>query len=159
MRFAGFRPFFLVLAMLCVCGAVAVPEEGPVEDPLKEAVKLGAQADAYNVYCKEDSAMGTGILSGYGKNESAERVAKLEDMRAKAFEAMSKRLADKKLDCESGDYFVEKIAIMRQLKIVMAMMIGVDPKTQKLDGSPLPPPPEGLDDVIKGGGTMPEGSE
>lgn len=137
--------------LLMFCGAEAfaaapasAPEAAPVADPLKETVRLAAQVDAYNVFCKGEDGLGAGVITRYGEAESAERKVALESIRAKSFEAMTARLNEKKMECGGADYLMEKLTVMQQLKIVFAQILGVDPHTQKLDGSPMPPPPTEL---------------
>ncbi|MCL4677949.1 MAG: hypothetical protein KJ017_05070 [Alphaproteobacteria bacterium] len=148
--------------LFAFCGAEAfaaapapVPEAAPVADPLKETVRLAAQVDAYNVFCKGEDGLGAGVITRYGEAESAERKAGLENVRAKSFEAMTARLTEKKMECGSGDYLMEKLTVMQQLKIVFAQILGVDPHTQKLDGSPLPAPPAELGAPAPGQGISP----
>lgn len=161
--FRMIRVFGFALCLLAFCGAAAfavepAPEAQPAADPLRETVRLAAQVDAYNVYCQGGDGLGAGVIVRYGEAESAARKAALEDMRAKSFEAMAVRLNEKKMECGGADYLMEKFAVMQQLKIVFAQILGVDPHTQKLDGSPLPAPPAELGPQTPGQGiTVPGG--
>lgn len=157
-----------VFCLLAFCGSEAfaaepapAPEAAPVADPLKETVRLASQVDAYNVFCKGEDGLGAGVITRYGEAESAERKAKLEDVRAKSFEAMTARLAEKKMECGGADYLMEKLSVMQQLKIVFAQILGIDPHKQKLDGSPMPPPPTDISRPEGGVSTQvpPEGAE
>lgn len=146
--------------LMVFCGEAAfaaapAPEAAPVADPLKETVRLAAQVDAYNVFCKGEDGLGAGVITRYGEAESAERKAALENLRAKSFEAMTARLNEKKMECGGADYLMEKLTVMQQLKIVFAQILGVDPHTQKLDGSPMPPPPADLGASAPGQGISP----
>lgn len=154
--FRFFCPFFVLASAVFVLISVspsfsAFAEEAEPKDYLKEAVHLAAQVDAYNVFCQGEDGLGVGTIERYGKKEAKDRQEKLENLRVRSFEAMRKRLAEKKMECGGGDYLMEKLVLMQQLKINLAGILGVDPNKQRLDGSPLPPPPAELGDVMKPG--------
>lgn len=122
----------------------AQPDPPAEADTLSETVKLAAQVDAYNAFCQKDTAMGEGIIKRFVPEENKKQIEKLEDLRDTSFKAAKTRLDEKKMECSSSDYLMEKFSIMQQLKILFAQILGVDPTKQKLDGSPLPPPPKDL---------------
>lgn len=142
----------VLLPALVVCafsGAVfgadskpAKPLPPPKAETLKETVKLSAQIDAYNAFCKKESALAQGTIARLVPEKEAKRREELGALKDISFKAAKMRLDEKKYACDSSDYLMEKFSIMQQLKILFAEIVGVDPTKQKLDGSPLPPPPK-----------------
>ncbi len=114
----------------------------PKAETVHETVKLSAQIDAYNAFCKKESALGQGAITRLVPEKEAKRREELAALKEKSFKAAKMRLDEKKYTCDSPDYLMEKFSIMQQLKILFADILGVDPAKQRLDGSPLPPPPK-----------------
>ena len=149
--FFRFRLFFLLSAFIVcgICGAAfgaekkpAKPAHPPKAETVQETVKLSSQIDAYNAFCHKDSALGQGVITRFIPEKEAKRREELGALKDKSFKAAKARLDEKKYACDSPDYLMEKFSIMQQLKILFAEILGVDPTKQKLDGSPLPPPPK-----------------
>lgn len=149
--FFRFRLFLLLPAfLLCgVSGAAfgaekkpAKPAQPPSAETVQETVKLSAQIDAYNAFCKKKTALSEGVIERLVPRKEAQQREVLGALKDKSFKAAKVRLEKKGYSCDAPDYLMEKFSIMQQLKILFADILGVDPTKQKLDGSPLPPTPK-----------------
>ncbi|MBK9586642.1 MAG: hypothetical protein KA099_10030 [Alphaproteobacteria bacterium] len=142
----------LLLSAFIVCGVSgaasgaekkpAKPVHPPKAETVKETVKLSSQIDAYNAFCQKDSALSQGVIKRFVPETEAKRREELGALKDTSFKAAKMRLDEKKYACDSPDFLMEKFSIMQQLKILFAEILRVDPAKQKLDGSPLPPPPK-----------------
>lgn len=123
---------YILLFMIISHPAFATSKEkGLNVDPktLQMAVKLASQVDAYNAYCNKESQLANGVLKKFFTSDDASSQKNrraLEDNITRDYKTMFDLLLSEKKDCGDGQFLLDKFAVMKQLKILLMKLSGLD---------------------------------
>ncbi|MDH5721863.1 MAG: hypothetical protein OEY94_00890 [Alphaproteobacteria bacterium] len=137
---------FVIAAFLLINSPAIAEEQKPLDpDLVHDAVQLAAQVDTYNVYCEKESALADGFIERFEKRGlTLEQKEELVSLQKKVNEALRADLAERKPDCKTSDFLLERLKAMRVLKAVSFALNGVDPSTLPDAGANVP-----LEELLK----------
>lgn len=146
------RFFLLIFSCLTLAAPVmaqgdAVPEISPEDVPaLDRAVGVAAAVDAYNAYCAKETDLSGDMIRKFSEGLPPERKESLDVMKEVFYRNTADKLAADAQKCDDIDFLLERLRLMKQLKIL----------SYEMQGKELPPDDGGLpgmEQFLSGGDT------
>lgn len=103
----------------------------PADATLQEkAVILASKTDAMNMLCGKDTQLAIAYVRRFGEEGmDIKELKRLENSGIAALEERVKMVVEDQTSCKDSNFLLERFRIMRELRSVSYLLIGVDPKS------------------------------
>lgn len=108
-------------------GTLLYPPQASLEE---KAVILASKTDAMNMVCGKDTQLAVSYVRRFAEQGGdIKEVKRLENIGITALEERVRMIIDDKTSCKDSNFLLERFRIMRELRSVSYLLVGVDPKS------------------------------